>query len=197
MKKFEPHYRLVRVGMANKIEKASRQQRTFVPTTSGWDKMACSGHWMIWACANGYPTYRQAAQEQGQDNAGHGQDEGRVEEGQEIGSWLTSDAVLEEAWRRCGEHGNDYRAFCTAPYAEKLLRGWWQWWGWRGKARWMAFVLHLSTDPGLCIASNGHFFRDYSHGFEDLTVDGWLRTPCGIKWTREPQWLTSRPSICP
>jgi len=27
MKKFEPHYRLVRVGMANKIEKASRQQR--------------------------------------------------------------------------------------------------------------------------------------------------------------------------
>ncbi|KEQ66798.1 37S ribosomal protein S24, partial [Aureobasidium melanogenum CBS 110374] len=29
MKKFEPHYRLVRVGMATKIEKASRQQRTF------------------------------------------------------------------------------------------------------------------------------------------------------------------------
>ncbi|KEQ70881.1 37S ribosomal protein S24, partial [Aureobasidium namibiae CBS 147.97] len=28
MKKFEPHYRLVRVGMATKIEKASRQQRT-------------------------------------------------------------------------------------------------------------------------------------------------------------------------
>ncbi|KAF1987890.1 hypothetical protein K402DRAFT_403105 [Aulographum hederae CBS 113979] len=27
MKKFEPHYRLVRVGMAQKIEKASRQQR--------------------------------------------------------------------------------------------------------------------------------------------------------------------------
>jgi ribosomal protein S24E len=28
LKKFEPHYRLVRVGMANKIEKPSRQQRT-------------------------------------------------------------------------------------------------------------------------------------------------------------------------
>jgi ribosomal protein S24E len=28
MKKFEPHYRLVRVGLATKIEKASRQQRT-------------------------------------------------------------------------------------------------------------------------------------------------------------------------
>jgi hypothetical protein len=32
MKKFEPHYRLVRVGAAQKIEKASRQQRTFCPT---------------------------------------------------------------------------------------------------------------------------------------------------------------------
>lgn len=29
MKKFEPHYRLVRVGAAQKIEKASRQQRMF------------------------------------------------------------------------------------------------------------------------------------------------------------------------
>lgn len=27
MKKFEPHYRLVRMGYASKIEKASRQQR--------------------------------------------------------------------------------------------------------------------------------------------------------------------------
>lgn len=31
MKKFEPHYRLVRVGLAKKIEKASRQQRTYTP----------------------------------------------------------------------------------------------------------------------------------------------------------------------
>lgn len=29
MKKFEPHYRLVRYGAATKIEKASRQQRTY------------------------------------------------------------------------------------------------------------------------------------------------------------------------
>jgi small subunit ribosomal protein S24e len=29
MKKFEPHYRLVRVGMATKVEKPSRQQRTY------------------------------------------------------------------------------------------------------------------------------------------------------------------------
>jgi ribosomal protein S24E len=34
MKKFEPHFRLVRVGMANKIEKASRQQRTLHLSTS-------------------------------------------------------------------------------------------------------------------------------------------------------------------
>jgi ribosomal protein S24E len=32
LKKFEPHYRLVRVGVATKIEKASRQQRTFTVT---------------------------------------------------------------------------------------------------------------------------------------------------------------------
>ena len=30
MKKFEPHYRLVRVGLASKIERASRQQRAFL-----------------------------------------------------------------------------------------------------------------------------------------------------------------------
>ncbi|KAL9104522.1 MAG: hypothetical protein Q9163_000553 [Psora crenata] len=29
MKKFEPHYRLVRYGIATKIEKASRQQRMY------------------------------------------------------------------------------------------------------------------------------------------------------------------------
>ena len=29
MKHFEPRYRLVRVGLANKVEKASRQQREF------------------------------------------------------------------------------------------------------------------------------------------------------------------------
>lgn len=33
MKKFEPHYRLVRVGMAAKKEKASRQQRKSSPAT--------------------------------------------------------------------------------------------------------------------------------------------------------------------
>lgn len=31
MKKFEPHYRLVRYGLATKVEKASRQQRKYLP----------------------------------------------------------------------------------------------------------------------------------------------------------------------
>ena len=31
LKKFEPHHRLVRIGAATKIEKASRQQRMFIP----------------------------------------------------------------------------------------------------------------------------------------------------------------------
>jgi small subunit ribosomal protein S24e len=29
LKKFEPHYRLVRYGVSSKVEKASRQQRTY------------------------------------------------------------------------------------------------------------------------------------------------------------------------
>jgi hypothetical protein len=36
MKKFEPHYRLVRYGMASKIEKASRQQRTCSRSLKGY-----------------------------------------------------------------------------------------------------------------------------------------------------------------
>jgi ribosomal protein S24E len=31
MKKFEPNYRLVRVGLATKVERASRQQREWLP----------------------------------------------------------------------------------------------------------------------------------------------------------------------
>jgi small subunit ribosomal protein S24e len=41
LKKFEPHYRLVRIGAANKIEKASRQQR-MLPTFS-LDEMYLGG----------------------------------------------------------------------------------------------------------------------------------------------------------
>lgn len=44
MKKFEPHYRLVRYGMASKIEKASRQQRTLPPYKSWTWPGTESGH---------------------------------------------------------------------------------------------------------------------------------------------------------
>lgn len=43
MKKFEPHYRLVRVGLATKIEKASRQQRTFSPPARCGDTQTTCG----------------------------------------------------------------------------------------------------------------------------------------------------------
>ena len=38
LKKFEPHYRLVRVGFASKIEKPSRQQRTLGTTLVDYRK---------------------------------------------------------------------------------------------------------------------------------------------------------------
>lgn len=36
MKKFEPHYRLVRYGQATKVERASRQQRTYTLVDLAW-----------------------------------------------------------------------------------------------------------------------------------------------------------------
>jgi ribosomal protein S24E len=43
MKKFEPHYRLVRVGLANKIEKPSRQQREWHQLPPVAVGLMCSG----------------------------------------------------------------------------------------------------------------------------------------------------------
>ena len=50
MKKFEPHYRLVRYGAATKIEKASRQQRTYSVSYPA-DLEATLGTWS----GNGHP----------------------------------------------------------------------------------------------------------------------------------------------
>jgi small subunit ribosomal protein S24e len=61
MKKFEPHYRLVRYGQASKIEKPSRQQRTL--------NIMGEEHWIPHGWNRGQYTdklHRQAAQEQGQ-----------------------------------------------------------------------------------------------------------------------------------
>ena len=73
LKKFEPHYRLVRVGFASKIEKASRQQRMFDSIRTlqrcgrdGTDEL-----------------YRQTAQKQTEDSPRYGKGQGcDQEEGQ-------------------------------------------------------------------------------------------------------------------
>ncbi|KAF2640995.1 hypothetical protein P280DRAFT_299473 [Massarina eburnea CBS 473.64] len=46
MKKFEPHYRLVRYGQASKIEKASRQQRTSPTSTIAMKKRIIEQNYM-------------------------------------------------------------------------------------------------------------------------------------------------------
>jgi ribosomal protein S24E len=90
MKKFEPHYRLVRYGMASKIEKASRQQRTSLHTGSQfWIVLALD----VWLTIN-----RQAAQEQVKGVPGYGQDQGWCEEGQEISGLLTMAGALWLQW---------------------------------------------------------------------------------------------------
>lgn len=94
MKKFEPHYRLVRYGMASKIEKASRQQRTYSSSLA-------PGHMAWWQTMVGKEVIltrivinRQTAQEQAKGAPGYGEGQGR-QEGQEIsGLWRTVGAVL-------------------------------------------------------------------------------------------------------
>ena len=73
MKKFEPHYRLVRYGAATKIEKASRQQRTYNLSTrvklhAG---LGCMGLGRR-VCADCVMMVRQATQKPSQDCAGNG-----------------------------------------------------------------------------------------------------------------------------
>jgi ribosomal protein S24E len=78
MKKFEPRYRLVRYGLATKVEKASRQQRTSpdtcdIPSAESRDK----------GCARmntGLQVNRQAAQEQDEGVPRYRQDQGWCEE---------------------------------------------------------------------------------------------------------------------
>jgi ribosomal protein S24E len=80
LKKFEPHYRLVRVGMASKIEKASRQQRTSI-TSTGYSRS-------IWNRRDANIRYRQAAQEQTEDSTGYGEGQGSIQEKGEIDNSL-------------------------------------------------------------------------------------------------------------
>lgn len=77
MKKFEPHYRLVRYGMANKIEKASRQQREFTMHTLHSQDLNASI--LIISLHN-----RKTEKESGKDCARNGQEQGRIERQEEI-----------------------------------------------------------------------------------------------------------------
>lgn len=99
LKKFEPHYRLVRVGFASKIEKPSRQQRMSlllrIPRNSDCRVHATHGGWDTDWAAN-----RQATQEQTKDSPGYGEGQGcQQEEGQIDESFL--------CWVnwRCGQIG--------------------------------------------------------------------------------------------
>lgn len=69
--KFEPHFRLVRVGVASKIEKPSRQQRMSIHRNTS----ICENHTHGGEAGNrGADTiYRQAAQEQTEDPPRKGQ----------------------------------------------------------------------------------------------------------------------------
>lgn len=84
MKKFEPHYRLVRYAAATKIEKASRQQRTYhFHYMMRWEAQFGITVWECGFCADCMGMDRQATQEPSQDCAGDGQGEGSGIEGQE------------------------------------------------------------------------------------------------------------------
>lgn len=54
MKKFEPHYRLVRYGQATKIEKASRQQRMSIPNQWQEKERRVLWIWTIMVCIRIY-----------------------------------------------------------------------------------------------------------------------------------------------
>lgn len=76
MKKFEPQYRLVRVGLATKAERASRQQRAY-------NQQKQKG--LVWLTLDN----RQAAQEPTKDPPRYGKGQGcQGEEGEINDSWL-------------------------------------------------------------------------------------------------------------
>lgn len=72
LKKFEPHYRLVRIGAASKIEKASRQQRTFTI-------LLYETSWNV-SDDTDMVVYRQATQEQTEDTPWNSKGQGPKEE---------------------------------------------------------------------------------------------------------------------
>jgi ribosomal protein S24E len=89
MKKFEPHYRLVRVGLATKIEKASRQQRTSFPAMQSRRNSVAEERLVSRERSRLtlFTPHRQAAQEQAEDPPGYGEGQGPQGEEGEISGW--------------------------------------------------------------------------------------------------------------
>lgn len=90
MKKFEPHYRLVRYGQATKIEKASRQQRTSHPYTYTYPHLLrrWQMHPVVSIMREGSRTdmlvHRQATQEPQQGVPWYRKDQGPIQGQEEI-----------------------------------------------------------------------------------------------------------------
>jgi len=97
LKKFEPHYRLVRVGFATKIEKASRQQRTLrIMSIKYTDEKYAN-----------MMVYRQATQEQTKDSPRYGkgqgchQEEGQIDDSLSLVCAVGGDILVLREWALC------------------------------------------------------------------------------------------------
>jgi ribosomal protein S24E len=109
MKKFEPHYRLVRIGAATKIEKPSRQQRMFERNILVDWEVEYGTNW----------GYRQTTQEQGEDITGNSKDQGcGEEEGQEV------DGCLGGAWGGGTVVRLTYCTYTCSPKDSITWRNW-------------------------------------------------------------------------
>ena len=86
MKKFEPHYRLVRYGAANKIEKASRKQRTYMKILPrGHDLgFGMNGWSMQWMYAYMFGIHRKGTEKPSQDCKGNSKGEGSYQGQEEV-----------------------------------------------------------------------------------------------------------------
>lgn len=79
MKRFEPKYRLIRVGLATKIERASRQQRTCMDSFTGTVQprpMGSDTRHVVIASANHSSHNRQATQEPPEETPRNGKGQG-------------------------------------------------------------------------------------------------------------------------
>lgn len=102
MKKFEPTYRLIRVGQATKVERASRQQRAYPFFDIDIRRLLLYEYSYIYhglTCL----LYRQAAQEPTKDAPRHGEDQGCQGEEGEINGFASQPCISSDRWGKgCG-----------------------------------------------------------------------------------------------